>query len=49
MFNISVVYKHCMNYLKELCLVGFYSKTICSINFTAKIEEEEYMCIKITL
>ena len=48
-FDVIRVYEHCMNYLKELCLVGVYSKNTGSINFIAKIEEEQYMCIKITL
>ena len=38
-----------MNYLKELCLVGFYSKPTFLINSIAKIKEDEYMCISITL
>ena len=49
MFHICIVYEQCMNYLKELCLVGFYSKNSGPINFIAKTEEEEYMCTKITL
>ena len=47
MFHIFIVCEHCMNYLKELCLEGFYSKNTGSINFVAKIKEEEYMCINL--
>ena len=46
MFHIFIVYEHCMNYYKKLCLVSLYCKHTGSINFIAKIEEEENMCIK---
>ena len=41
MFHVFIV--------KELCLVGFYSKNTGSITFFSKFEEEEYMGVKITL